>query len=155
LTLYQPTSVADIFGNWLNGVVDRFKKHTRVGAIAIIWLLWLCRNDKVFTKKTLSLLQVIYRCIGTLHLWSSLQKVEYRDLFLKLYARLEATTRDIFPYMDGSIITVSDFLRLWCRLRRFYSFSMWYVDLPFFCFLVETWTAAVCILVMQRPGVMI
>jgi hypothetical protein len=30
--------------------------------------LWLCRNDKVFDEKNSSILQVIYRAIGTLHL---------------------------------------------------------------------------------------
>jgi hypothetical protein len=35
-TLYQPPSVANIFGNWLNEVDDRFKKHIRVGAIVVI-----------------------------------------------------------------------------------------------------------------------
>jgi hypothetical protein len=46
-TLYQPHSVANIFENQLNGVDDRFKKYIRVGAIAVIWSLWLCRNDNV------------------------------------------------------------------------------------------------------------
>ena len=47
-TLYPPRSVANIFGNWLNGVDRRFKILIRVGALAVIWSLWLCRNDKVF-----------------------------------------------------------------------------------------------------------
>jgi hypothetical protein len=63
-TLYQPTTVANIFGNWLNGVDDKFKKHIRVGVIAIIWSLWLCMNDKVFTNKTSSMLHDIYGCTG-------------------------------------------------------------------------------------------
>jgi hypothetical protein len=61
LTLYPPCSVANIFGNWLHGIDPRFKRHIRVGAIAIIWSLWLCRNDKVFNNKNSSILQVIYR----------------------------------------------------------------------------------------------
>jgi hypothetical protein len=55
-TLYPPRSVANIFGNWLNGVDPRFKILIRVGAIAVIWSLWLCRNDKVFNDKNASLL---------------------------------------------------------------------------------------------------
>jgi hypothetical protein len=39
---------------------------------------------------------VIYRGISTLHLWSSLQRVEDRDLFREVCARLEAMTRDTF-----------------------------------------------------------
>jgi hypothetical protein len=61
-TLYQPRSVSNLLWNWLNGVDDSFEKHIRVGAIAIIWSLWLYRNDKVFNDKNSSLLKVIYRC---------------------------------------------------------------------------------------------
>jgi hypothetical protein len=75
-TLYPPRSIANIFGNWLNGIEHMFKKHIRVGAIAFIWSLWLCRNDKVFNEKQSSILQVIYRGISALRLWSSLQRVE-------------------------------------------------------------------------------
>jgi hypothetical protein len=53
-TLYQPSSVANIFRNRLNSVDHRFKKHIRVEAIAVIWSLWLCRNDEVFNDKTFS-----------------------------------------------------------------------------------------------------
>jgi hypothetical protein len=95
-TLFPPRSITNIFGNWLNGIDNRFKKHIRVEAIAFIWSLWLCRNDIVFNNKNSSILQVIYRAIGTLRLWSSLQRLEDRDLFMELCARLEATARDTF-----------------------------------------------------------
>jgi hypothetical protein len=36
LTLYLPSSAANIFGNWFNGVDHRFKKDVRVGAVGII-----------------------------------------------------------------------------------------------------------------------
>jgi putative heme degradation protein len=54
--LYQPRSVVNIFGNWLNGVDDRFEKHIRVGVIAVNWSLLLCGNDKVFNDKPISIL---------------------------------------------------------------------------------------------------
>lgn len=95
-TLYPPCSVANIFGNWLNGVDHRFKLLIRVGAFAFIWSLWLCRNDKVFNDKNSSLMQVIYRCTATLRSWSSLQRVENRDLFMEVSTRLEDTASDIF-----------------------------------------------------------
>jgi hypothetical protein len=80
-TLFPPCSITNIFGNWLNGIDNKFKKHIRVGEITFIWLLWLCRNDKVFNDKNSSILQVIYRAIGTLRLWSSLQRLEDHDLY--------------------------------------------------------------------------
>jgi hypothetical protein len=56
LSLYPPTSVTNIFGNWLHGIDLRFRTLNRVGALAVIWSLWLCRNDKVFNDKNYSLL---------------------------------------------------------------------------------------------------
>jgi len=95
-SLYPPRSVANIFGNWLHGIDNRFRVLIRVGALAIIWSLWLCRNDNVFNDINSSLMQVIYRCTSTLRLWSALQRVENRDLFTEVCTRLEDTARDIF-----------------------------------------------------------
>ena len=85
--LYPPRSVTNIFGNWLHGIDKRFRKLIRVGALAIIWSLWLCRNDKVFNDKLSSPLQVIYRGTGTLRSRLYLQRVEHRDLFTEVCAR--------------------------------------------------------------------
>jgi hypothetical protein len=63
-----------------------------VEAIAFIWSLWLCRND----KKNSSILQVIYRAISTLHVWSSLQRLEDRHLYMEVCAWLKAMVRDTF-----------------------------------------------------------
>jgi hypothetical protein len=83
-TLYPPRSVANIFGNWLNGVETRYKTLIRMGAIAVIWSLWLCRNDKVFNDKNSSLLQVVYRATALLRSWSPLQRLADRDLFMEV-----------------------------------------------------------------------
>jgi hypothetical protein len=83
-TLYPPCSVANILGNWLHGTGHRFRKHIRVGVIAVIWSMWICRYDKVFNDKNSYILQVIYRCTNTLCLWSSLQHVENWDLFMEV-----------------------------------------------------------------------
>jgi hypothetical protein len=93
-TLFLPCSITNIFGNWLNSYDDRFKKYIMMRAIAFIWSLWLCRNDKVFNDKNFSILQVINRAIGTLRLWSSLQRLQDCDLYIEVCARLEATARD-------------------------------------------------------------
>jgi phosphoglycerol transferase MdoB-like AlkP superfamily enzyme len=41
-------------------------KLITVGALTVIWSLWLCRNDKVFTDKNYYLMQVIYICTAIL-----------------------------------------------------------------------------------------
>jgi hypothetical protein len=94
--LYTPTSIANIFGNWLHGIDYKYMILLRVGAMALIWSLWLCRNDKVFNDKNCSLLQVIYRCTGTLRVWSQLHRLEDHDLFMGLCTRLEDTARHLF-----------------------------------------------------------
>ena len=88
--------MANIFGHWLHGIDNKLRPVIRVGAIAIIWSLWLSRNDKVFNDKDSTRLQVLYRCTSILRSWSILQRVEYRGLFMEACARLEAVARDIF-----------------------------------------------------------
>ena len=94
--LYPPRSVANIFGNWLHGIDIKFRTIIRVGAIAVLWSLWLSRNNKVFNDKNVSFMQVIHRCTSLLHSWSIAQRWEFRDLFMEVSARLETTARDIF-----------------------------------------------------------
>ena len=94
--LYPPRSIANIFGNWLHGIDNKYKNLLRVGAIAIIWSLWLRRNNKVFDDINCSVLQVLYRCTHTLRVWSTLHRAEYRDLFMEVCTRLEDTARDFF-----------------------------------------------------------
>ena len=93
-TIYPPNSIANIFGNGLNGVDNRFKQLIRVAALAVIWSLWLSRNDKVFNDKNCSLMQVIFRTTATLCSWTQLQRVGHRDLFMEVCTRLEDTVRE-------------------------------------------------------------
>jgi hypothetical protein len=102
--LYPPTSIANVFGNWVHGIDNKFRILLRVGAIALIRSLWLYRNDKVFYNKNYTPLQVIYRCTGTLRLWSQLHRMEDHDLFSEVCTRLEDTGDTCFRTMDGSII---------------------------------------------------
>jgi hypothetical protein len=87
-SLYPPTSVANVFGNWLHGIDLKSRMLISVVALAIMWTLWLCRNDKIFNDKNCSLLQVIYKCTGILRLWSPRQWMENRDLFTEVSTRL-------------------------------------------------------------------
>jgi hypothetical protein len=43
--------MTDMFGNWLNGVDIASKEQFRTDICALIWAIWNCRNDIVFTKK--------------------------------------------------------------------------------------------------------
>ena len=41
-------------------------------------------------------MQVIYRCTGTLRLWSYVQRVENQDLFMEVCTRMKDTVKDTF-----------------------------------------------------------
>jgi hypothetical protein len=140
---YPPTSVANVFGNWLHDIHFRFRTLIRMGALTVIWSLWLCTNDKVFYDKNCSLLQVIYICTSTICLWSPLQQMENRDLFMKVCIRLEATTRNIFFHMGGRIISGLDHHH---HLRRFTiaRYDMYFTFLSFISDLVTELLCASC-----------
>jgi hypothetical protein len=140
--LFPPLSIINIFENWLNGIDRRFKKHIRVWAIVFIWSLWLCRNDKVFNDKNSSILQVIYRAIGTLCLWSALQRPQDRDLYMEVWATAWDTFSQYgWPHslrIDASSYSILQLLIMICN----------------FVFIVSDMSVfwAVCIL-YERPGV--
>jgi hypothetical protein len=96
--LHPPTSIAYIFRNWVHGIDYKYMTLLRVGAMALVWSLWLCRNDKVFNNKNSSIMQIIYRCMGTLRLWSQLHRAEEHDLFSEVCKRLEDTARFLFSH---------------------------------------------------------
>jgi hypothetical protein len=95
-TLYPPRNVVNIFGNRLSMVDHGFKTFIRVRTVGIIWSLWLCRNNKVFNDKHSSLLPFIYRCTASLRLWSLLQRMENRNIFMEVCTRLKDAPKDVF-----------------------------------------------------------
>jgi hypothetical protein len=71
-----------------------------VGALAVIWSLWLYRNDKVFNDKNLSLLQIIYRSVYG-HLFRGWRIETYLQMSIQHWRRQRGI---LFPYMGGRII---------------------------------------------------
>ena len=58
--LPKPRNMSNMFESWLNGIPKDFKPLVLVGAAALCWSVWLCRNAVVFDNKQSSFLQVIY-----------------------------------------------------------------------------------------------
>ena len=56
----KPRNISNMFGSWLNRVPKDFKPLVLVGAAALCWSVWLCRNGVVFDNKQSSFLQVIF-----------------------------------------------------------------------------------------------
>lgn len=48
--LPPPTSMTNMFGNWLRGVPSALKAQIRVGVCDLLWALWNSRNDLVLNK---------------------------------------------------------------------------------------------------------
>jgi hypothetical protein len=48
-----PSSVSNMFGNWLEGFNHNIRNIVLLGAASICWALWLIRNDFVFKRKTI------------------------------------------------------------------------------------------------------
>jgi exonuclease III len=75
-----PTTIANLFGNWLNGVTKKLKGLIRVGVCALVWAIWTVRNDCIFNQKSFpSFLQVIPIATHWIHMWSFLQPEDVRQ----------------------------------------------------------------------------
>jgi hypothetical protein len=115
---FQPsslTSVANFFGNRLHGIDLRFQRLIRMGALAVIWALWLCRNDKKITKIILFCrlstdVPIFYICGRLFSGWRIAISLRRSVHDWRLLREIR------FPYMDDRIICG---LVLLLRLRRF------------------------------------
>src|SRR5438128_1562789 len=77
--IMKPSSVSNLFGNWLGGFDKEIRNIVLLGATTTVWAIWLHRNDIVFEKKTNSSpLQVIYVISHWLCTWTVQQKEDLR-----------------------------------------------------------------------------
>jgi hypothetical protein len=71
--LSPPTSVHNLFTDWLLGMNRKLKYKILVGASAFCWVIWLTRNNLFFGKILApSCLQVILRRVYWIRFWSLL-----------------------------------------------------------------------------------
>jgi hypothetical protein len=95
--LAPPTNIRNTFGVWVQNMNHSKRKLLFVGIGAMLWKVWLSRNDIVFNKSpTLSYMQVIYRGTHWARTWALFQKVEDRGLLLYACRALETLTMKIF-----------------------------------------------------------
>ena len=97
----RPSSVANLFGGWLNGIPKQFKNLILVGAAALCWSVWLCRNAAVFENKHSSFLQVLYRTTHWLRTWATLQQPTSQEALVVASRFLEQVAKDIFSQAHG------------------------------------------------------
>ena len=85
-----------MFGNWLAGIPTNLKAQLLVGASALCWSIWFCRNDIVFYKKNITNpLQVILLCGFGLCAWANLQTLAQKEYMLDGSLMLEFVAKQI------------------------------------------------------------
>ena len=86
-----------MLGNWLSNFDNNERCVILVGAAALCWAIWRCRNDIIFKKtKYSSFMQAVFRGIYWLRLWAQLQRKDMiKVLFRKASLALEAVALEI------------------------------------------------------------
>ena len=77
--LTKPNNIVHLFGSWLQGFMWEKKKVMFTCLCALLWSIWLSRNDVVFhiTKKQ-TVLQILFKDTYLIRTWAILQKEEDR-----------------------------------------------------------------------------
>ena len=98
----KPHNMPRMFGSWLNGIPKEYKPLILLGAAALCWFVWLCRNDVVFNNKKSSFLQVIYSTTHWFRLWAFLRKHNtLQDKFVAASHFLTQVAKDFFARAHG------------------------------------------------------
>ena len=92
----KPHNMSSMFGCWLNRIPKEYKPLVLLGAAALCWSVWLCRNDVVFDNKKYFFLQVIYSTTHWLRTWAILQKHTLQDKLVAASRFLEQEAKDFF-----------------------------------------------------------
>jgi cellulose synthase/poly-beta-1,6-N-acetylglucosamine synthase-like glycosyltransferase len=71
--ILPPPNTISIFGNCLDQVAKKDKRHIRVGVCTLLWIIWNVMNDFIFSKSTFSTFQqAIPLSMHWIHTWSFL-----------------------------------------------------------------------------------
>lgn len=91
------TSIPKLFGNWLVGISKKLKGHIRVGVCALLRAIWIYRNDNIFNRSCyINFLQVTFRPISSICVWSPLQREDAEDLMAFGCKRVEMVLQALF-----------------------------------------------------------
>src|SRR5438105_4981188 len=94
----QPDNVEHMFGVWLQDFNNNLKLLFLLGATVLCWVLWMCRNNLVFSKKFLfSPLQVIHSVACWLSSWAILQWEDLQVLAVEGSQLLVQVAKVFFP----------------------------------------------------------
>ena len=100
--LSSPNNAFHMFGSWVQGLPNILQSIVLLGAAAICWSIWLCRNDLVFEKKNVySPLQAIFAAVRWVRTWAILQSTEAQVLAMEASQLLTQVAMYIFFRAHG------------------------------------------------------
>ena len=95
--IYPPTSITNLFGNWLRGVTKKLKVQIRVGVCALLSAIWNVRNNYIFNRaQSYSFMQVVPLATHGIRMWSFLQPTEKHAALATGCSRLELVVWDLY-----------------------------------------------------------
>jgi mannosylglycoprotein endo-beta-mannosidase len=99
-----PLSFDHLCGSWLDNWTGKSRKLILIGIAALLWSIWLSRNEVVFNKcASKSFVQVVFRGTYWARSWAVLSK-EGEGVFLKkVCQRMEVTTMEIFNQFGWTV----------------------------------------------------
>ena len=93
----MPVNINHIIGSWASNSDLRYKKLLLTGTSALLWSIWLTRNEVAFNHKPIpSIVQVIFRGTHWLRFWRLLQKKETHQQILDVCQALEVVAMEVF-----------------------------------------------------------
>ena len=97
----KPHNMPSMFGSWLNRILKEYKPLVLLGAAALCWSVWLCKNTVVFDNKKSFFLLVIYSTTHRLRTWAILQKYSLHDKFVVASHFLAQVAKVFFAQAHG------------------------------------------------------
>ena len=93
-----PANKDELFSQWLRPNGPKTNTLLLVAAAALIWAIWLTRNEVIFEKaRPRTFLQVLFRGTHWLRQWASLQRQdEHKDMLVQTCRHLEVSALEFF-----------------------------------------------------------
>ena len=93
----MPVNINHIIGSWASNSDLRYKKLLLTGTSALLWSIWLTRNEVTFNHKPIpSIVQVIFRGTHWLRFSRLLQKKETHQQILDVCQALGVVAMEVF-----------------------------------------------------------
>ena len=90
-------NINHIIGSWTSNSDLRYKKLLLTGTSALLWSIWLTRNEVAFNHKPIpSIVQVIFRGTHWFRFWRLLQKKQTHQQILDVCQALEVMAMEVF-----------------------------------------------------------